>query len=99
MTLAPERTPSHGSTKPQGINPRLRVESDTPRPQRPAYKKSGRPNPAAHLTPEQIEGLGHELASLLHAGKGVRPMQLDLGVSRLGAGEFEVRHRARLVNE
>ena len=32
MTLAPERTPSHGSTKPQGINPRLRVQSDTPRP-------------------------------------------------------------------
>ena len=64
MTLAPERNPSHGSTKPQGINPRLRVESDTPRPQRPAYKKSGRPNPAAHLTPEQIEGLGHELDAL-----------------------------------
>ena len=64
MTLAPERTPSHGSTKPQGINPRLRVESDTPRPPRPAYKKSGRPNPAAHLTPEQIEGLGHELDAL-----------------------------------
>ncbi|HEU5242333.1 MAG TPA: acyl-CoA desaturase, partial [Ornithinibacter sp.] len=64
MTLAPERTPSHGSTKPQGINPRLRVQSDTPRPPRPAYKKSGRPNPAAHLTPEQIEGLGHELDAL-----------------------------------
>ncbi len=64
MTLAPERTPSHGSTKPQGINPRLRVESDAPRPQRPALKKSGRPNPAAHLTPEQIEGIGHELDAL-----------------------------------
>ncbi len=64
MTLAPERTPSHGSTKPNGINPRLRVESDAPRPQRPALKKSGRPNPAAHLTPEQIEGIGHELDAL-----------------------------------
>ncbi len=61
MTLAPEL---HASTKPQGINPRLRVESDTPRPQRPALKKSGRPNPAAHLTPEQIEGIGHELDAL-----------------------------------
>ncbi|PKW27881.1 fatty acid desaturase family protein [Phycicoccus duodecadis] len=61
MTLAPER---HASTKPQGINPRLRVQSDTPRPQRPALKKSGRPNPAAHLTPEQIEGIGHELDAL-----------------------------------
>ncbi len=67
MTLAPERTertPSHGSTKPNGINPRLRVESDAPRPQRPALKKSGRPNPAAHLSPEQIEGIGHELDAL-----------------------------------
>ncbi|MBM6402590.1 fatty acid desaturase family protein [Phycicoccus sonneratiae] len=63
MTLAPQR-PAHGSTKPQGINPRLRVESDAPRPQRPALKKSGRPNPAAHLSPEQIETLGHELDAL-----------------------------------
>ena len=51
------------------------------------------------LVDEQVEGLGHELAGLLHAGKGVGAMQLDLGVTRLGAGEFEVRHRARLVNE
>lgn len=64
MTLAPERTPAHGSTKPHGINPRLRVESDAPRPQRPALKKSGRPNPAAHLSPEQIEGIGRELDAL-----------------------------------
>jgi linoleoyl-CoA desaturase len=64
MTLAPERTPSHGSTKPQGINPRLRVQSDAPRPQRPALKKSGRPNPAAHLSPDQIEAIGHELDAL-----------------------------------
>lgn len=64
MTLAPERIPAHGSTKPQGINPRLRVESDAPRPQRPALKKSGRPNPAAHLSPEQIEGIGRELDAL-----------------------------------
>ena len=47
------------------------------------------------LVHEQVERLGHELAGLLHAGKGLRPMQLDLGVTRLGAGEFEVRHRAR----
>jgi NADPH-dependent stearoyl-CoA 9-desaturase len=64
MTLAPERTPHHASTKPHGINPRLSVTSATPRPQRPALKKSGRPNPAAHLTPEQIEGIGHELDAL-----------------------------------
>ncbi|MGL4178173.1 MAG: fatty acid desaturase family protein [Dermatophilaceae bacterium] len=67
MTLAPERhasIPGHASTKPRGINPRLRVESDAPRPPRPALKKSGRPNPAAHLTPEQIEGIGHELDAL-----------------------------------
>ena len=28
-------------------------------------------------------------------GEGVGAMQLDLGVTRLGAGEFEVRHRSR----
>ena len=75
MTLAPQRRPisptaphhvaaDHASTKPHGINPRLSVTSATPRPQRPALRKSGRPNPAAHLTPEQIEGLGHELDAL-----------------------------------
>jgi fatty acid desaturase len=75
MTLAPERltpqhlTPqthprAHASTKPSGINPRLSVTSLTPRPQRPALKKSGRPNPAAHLTPEQIEGIGVELDAM-----------------------------------
>ena len=75
MTLAPERrtisptaphhvATDHASTKPHGINPRLSVTSATPRPQRPALKKSGRPNPAAHLTPEQIEGIGHELDAL-----------------------------------
>ena len=75
MTLAPERrtisptaphhvAADHASTKPHGINPRLSVTSATPRPQRPALKKSGRPNPAAHLTPEQIEGIGHELDAL-----------------------------------
>ena len=48
------------------------------------------------LVDQQVEGLGHELAGLLHAGKGVRSMQLDLGVTRLSAGEFEVRHRCTL---
>jgi len=59
MTLAPERP----TTYPRGST-RLRVESDAPRPQRPALKKSGRPNPAAHLTPEDIEAIGHELDAL-----------------------------------
>ncbi|MBM6406000.1 acyl-CoA desaturase [Phycicoccus sp. CSK15P-2] len=63
MTLAPQR-PAHGSTKPQGINPRLRVASDEPRPERPALKRSGKPNPAAHLTQQDIEGIGHELDAL-----------------------------------
>ncbi len=75
MTLAPERrtisptaphrvAPTHASTTPHGINPRLSVTSTTPRPPRPALRKSGRPDPAAHLTPEQIEGIGHELDAL-----------------------------------
>jgi len=59
MTLAPERPTTH-----PGGSTRLRVESDAPRPQRPALKKSGRPNPAAHLTPEDIEAIGHELDAL-----------------------------------
>ncbi len=59
MTLAPERhtTRTGGST-------RLHVESDAPRPQRPALKKSGRPNPAAHLSAEDIESIGRELDAL-----------------------------------
>ena len=41
------------------------MTSPTPRARSaPRYKKSGRPNPAAHLTPEQIEGIGHELDAL-----------------------------------
>ncbi|MGL5818234.1 MAG: fatty acid desaturase family protein [Phycicoccus sp.] len=64
MTLAPEHTPAHASTKPQGINSRLRVGSTAPRPQRPALTSTGRPNPASHLTPEQIDGIGHELDAL-----------------------------------
>ena len=59
MTLAPER-----STVTTGGSSRLHVESDAPRPPRPALKKSGRPNPAAHLTPEDIEAIGHELDAL-----------------------------------
>jgi linoleoyl-CoA desaturase len=70
MTLAPERTratspaataPGVTSTAPTPTNSRLSVTSAEPRPQRPEFKKSGRPNPAAHLTPEQIEEIGREL--------------------------------------
>jgi NADPH-dependent stearoyl-CoA 9-desaturase len=64
MTLAPDRTSSHGSATPPGINTRLRMTGTEPRPQRPALKKSGRPNPAAHLTPDQIESMGQELDAL-----------------------------------
>jgi linoleoyl-CoA desaturase len=55
MTLAPERP---------RLNSRLSIDSDTPRPPRPATKRSGRPNPAAHLTPDQIDELGRELDAL-----------------------------------
>ena len=59
MTLAPERS----ATRPGGST-RLHVTSDAPRPPRPELKKSGRPNPAAHLSPEDIEAIGHELDAL-----------------------------------
>lgn len=65
MTLAPERPDARTTTaSPQLVSSRVRVASEAPRPQRPAYKKSGRPNPAAHLTPEQIEELGRELDAI-----------------------------------
>ncbi|CCH80412.1 Stearoyl-CoA 9-desaturase [Nostocoides japonicum T1-X7] len=60
MTLAPERPAQSATT----LNSRLRIDSDAPRPQRPATKSSGKPNPAAHLSPEQIEGIGRELDAL-----------------------------------
>ena len=72
MTLAPSaaRSPpprrtvaaDHASTKPHGINPACRSRRPAPAAARP--EESGRPNPAAHLTPEQIEGIGHELDAL-----------------------------------
>ena len=46
------------------VNSRLRVTNAEPRPQRPEFKKSGKPNPAAHLSPEQIEEIGRELDAL-----------------------------------
>src|SRR6476619_7641447 len=37
-----------------------------------------------------IERLGYKPASLGHAGKSLRAMQLDLGIAALRAAEFEV---------
>ena len=45
-----------------------------------------------HLIDEEIEDLGHEPARLRHAGESFGSVQLDLGVARLGAGEFEIGH-------
>ena len=45
----------------RAVNSRLSVTSAEPRPQRPEFKKSGSPNPASHLSPEQIEEIGREL--------------------------------------
>ena len=73
MTLAPER-PLLSPTEPHHVGAvhaaaahhdgSTRIRNATPAAQRPAYKKSGRPNPAAHLTPEQIEELGRELDAI-----------------------------------
>ena len=54
----------HTAVPHHGVNSRLSVTGAQPRPQRPALKKSGRPNPAAHLTPEQIEQIGLELDAI-----------------------------------
>ncbi len=64
MTLAPERPVTTAPTTRSRVNSRLSVASDAPRPQRPALTASGRPNPAAHLTPEDIEQIGVELDAL-----------------------------------
>ncbi|MEO7069687.1 MAG: fatty acid desaturase [Nostocoides sp.] len=65
MTLAPERpTAAPAAPAARRVNSRLSVVSATRRPQRPALKASGRPNPAAHLTPEDIEQIGVELDAL-----------------------------------
>jgi NADPH-dependent stearoyl-CoA 9-desaturase len=68
MSLAPERATAIADTVARqgnrAINSRLSIDSEAPRPQRPATKASGRPNPAAHLSPEQIEELGRELDAL-----------------------------------
>jgi linoleoyl-CoA desaturase len=71
MTLAPERTLTEptttgapNSTEPKvlNVNSRLRPESDPTREFKP--KRSGKPNPMAHLTPEQVEEIGRELDAL-----------------------------------
>ncbi len=49
------------ATEPTTLNSRISVDGTSERPQRPAYKSSGRANPAAHLTPAQIEEIGVEL--------------------------------------
>ena len=59
MTLAPER---HDVTP--RLDPRITLGHEATRPQRPAAKKSGRPNPASHLTPEQIERIGEECEAI-----------------------------------
>ncbi len=72
MTLAPERTQTRPADDTRAstenpnmpapsMNSRLSVTSAEPRPQRPEFKKSGSPNPASHLSPEQIEEIGREL--------------------------------------
>ena len=53
-------------------------------------------HPRLHFVDQEIEDLGHEPAGLGHAGEIVGSMELDFGVARLGAGEFEVGHGVRL---
>ena len=48
------------------------------------------------LIDQEVEDLGHEPSGLRHAGESVSPVELDLGVARLGAGKFEIGHGMRL---
>ena len=61
MTL--DAPPATARPSPRGST-RGCASSPTPAPAAPRLQEVGRPNPAAHLTPEQIEGLGHELDAL-----------------------------------
>ena len=45
---------------------------------------------------QEVEDFGHEPTRLRHAGERVSPVELDLGVARLGAGKFEIGHGKRL---
>src|SRR3954468_8510958 len=58
MTAAPETaampTPTRGSSRLSALTPE----------RRPAPKRSGKPDPAAHLSAEQVEALGRELDAL-----------------------------------
>ena len=78
MTLAPERSATQDHTvSPTGphragsvrtaaqhseVNSRLRIEGAEAREFKP--KRSGKPNPMGHLTPEQVEEIGRELDAL-----------------------------------
>ena len=73
MTLAPERPTiaptephhvgsTHASAQHHSGSSRLRNEAPAAAPA--AYRKGGRPNPIAHLTPAQIEAIGVELDAI-----------------------------------
>ena len=53
-------------------------------------------NSGLDLVDQEVEHLGHKPSRLGHAGESVSPVQLDLGVARLGAGKFEIGHGMRL---
>ncbi|MFV0464068.1 MAG: fatty acid desaturase family protein [Nostocoides sp.] len=65
-TTAAESTGSaaHAVAPHASLDPRLSNDGTATRPARKPFKASGRPNPAAHLTPERIEELGKELDAL-----------------------------------
>ncbi len=62
MTLAPERPTAAAPAAATKINSRLAHAPAPDRLQEP--KKSGKPNPMAHLTPEQVEAIGLELDAI-----------------------------------
>ena len=63
MTLAPERPATTIAPHRDGST-RIRIEGTAQRPEQPAYRKGGRPNPIAGLSAEQIEEIGRELDAI-----------------------------------
>ncbi len=89
----------HTAVPHHDINSRLALTSTDPRPQRPEFKRSGRPNPAYHLSPEDIEAIGRECEEIrdeVMASRGERDAAYIRRVIKIQRG-LELGSRAVLL--